>query len=76
MASRSIDCITRSLARESEDLIVRLLKRPEADRVYLKALKVARRLSRREPAHLRRRGGARARGRAHDPAAAARRRSD
>ena len=41
----SIDCITRSLARETEDLIVRLLKRPEADRVYLKTLKVAQRLS-------------------------------
>lgn len=41
----AIDCITRSLARETEDLIVRLLKRPEADRVYLKTLKVARRLA-------------------------------
>lgn len=41
----SIDCITRSLARETEDLIVRLLKRPEADRVYLKTLKIARRLA-------------------------------
>ena len=41
----SIDCITRSLAHESEDLIVRLLKRPEADRVYLKTLKIARRLA-------------------------------
>jgi glucose-6-phosphate dehydrogenase assembly protein OpcA len=40
----SVDTITRSLARESEDLIVRLLKRPEADRVYLKSLKIARRL--------------------------------
>jgi glucose-6-phosphate dehydrogenase assembly protein OpcA len=41
---RAIDCIARSLAREEEDLIVRLLKRPEADRVYLKTLKAARRL--------------------------------
>jgi len=41
----SIDCITRSLARETGDLIVRLLKRPEADRVYLKSLKIARGLS-------------------------------
>jgi glucose-6-phosphate dehydrogenase assembly protein OpcA len=41
----AIDCITRSLARETEELIVRLLKRPEADRVYLKALKVARGLA-------------------------------
>jgi glucose-6-phosphate dehydrogenase assembly protein OpcA len=41
----SIDSITRSLARETEELIVRLLKRPEADRVYLKTLKIARRLA-------------------------------
>ena len=41
----STDCITRSLAHETEDLIVRLLKRPEADRVYLKALKIARGLA-------------------------------
>jgi glucose-6-phosphate dehydrogenase assembly protein OpcA len=41
----SIDCVTRSLARETEELIVRLLKRPEADRVYLKTLKVARGLA-------------------------------
>jgi glucose-6-phosphate dehydrogenase assembly protein OpcA len=40
-----LDCITRSLAQETDDLIVRLLKRPEADRVYLKTLKVARRLA-------------------------------
>jgi glucose-6-phosphate dehydrogenase assembly protein OpcA len=42
----ALDCVTRTLARGEEDLIVRLLKRPEADRVYLKALSVARRLSR------------------------------
>ncbi|MDP9192474.1 MAG: glucose-6-phosphate dehydrogenase assembly protein OpcA [Acidobacteriota bacterium] len=41
----SIDCITRSLAHETEDLIVRLLKRPEADRVYLRALQIARGLA-------------------------------
>ncbi len=41
----SVDCVTRSLARETEDLIVRLLKRPEADRVYLNALKIARGLA-------------------------------
>jgi glucose-6-phosphate dehydrogenase assembly protein OpcA len=41
----SIDCITRALARETEDLIVRLLKHPEADRVYLKTLKIAGRLA-------------------------------
>lgn len=40
----NVDCIARALAQDTEDLIVRLLKRPEADRVYLKALKVARRL--------------------------------
>ena len=41
----ALDCVTRSLARKEEDLIVRLLKRPEADSVYLKSLRVARRLS-------------------------------
>jgi glucose-6-phosphate dehydrogenase assembly protein OpcA len=41
-----LDCITRALAQKTEDLIVRLLKRPEADVVYLKTLKVARRLAR------------------------------
>lgn len=41
-----VGCITRALASQTEDLIVRLLKRPEADRVYLKALKIARRLAR------------------------------
>ena len=38
------DCIARVLPRKREDLIVRLLKRPEADRVYLKALRAALRL--------------------------------
>ena len=33
------DCIARPLAHAAEDLIVRLLKRPQADRVYLRALK-------------------------------------
>jgi hypothetical protein len=42
----ALDCVTRTLARGEEDLIVRLLKRPEADRVYLKSLGVARRLAR------------------------------
>ena len=41
-----VDCITRSLGASTEDLIVRLLKRPEADRVYLRALEIARRLAR------------------------------
>jgi glucose-6-phosphate dehydrogenase assembly protein OpcA len=45
IASGTVDCVARSLAHDTEDLIVRLLKRPEADRVFLKALKVARRLA-------------------------------
>jgi glucose-6-phosphate dehydrogenase assembly protein OpcA len=36
-----LDCIARPLAHSTEDLIVRLLKRPEADQVYLRALKGA-----------------------------------
>jgi glucose-6-phosphate dehydrogenase assembly protein OpcA len=36
-----LDCIARPLAHDADDLIVRLLKRPEADRVYLRALKRA-----------------------------------
>lgn len=44
-SEKALDCVTRSLARNTEDLIVRLLKRPEADRVYLKSLRVARRLA-------------------------------
>lgn len=42
---RTLDCVTRTLGRGEEELIVRLLKRPEADRVYLKALREARRLA-------------------------------
>jgi glucose-6-phosphate dehydrogenase assembly protein OpcA len=42
---KPLDCITRVLAQKPEDLIVRLLKRPEADRVYLKALRIAQRLA-------------------------------
>ncbi|HEX2832288.1 MAG TPA: glucose-6-phosphate dehydrogenase assembly protein OpcA [Thermoanaerobaculia bacterium] len=45
-AEMPVDCVTRALAQKPEDLIVRLLKRPEADRVYLKTLKIARRLAR------------------------------
>jgi glucose-6-phosphate dehydrogenase assembly protein OpcA len=41
----TLDCITRTLARGEEDLIVRLLKRPEADQVYVKALRIARRVA-------------------------------
>ena len=40
--SMSLECITRAMAREVETLVVRLLKRPEADRVYLRALRIAR----------------------------------
>lgn len=39
------DCVTRALGRGVEELIVRLLKRPEADRVYLKTLREARRVA-------------------------------
>ncbi len=38
----SLDSIARTGTRELEALIVRLLKRPEADRVYIKALRLAR----------------------------------
>ena len=38
----AIDCIARRGRHDLDDLIVRLLKRPEADRVYIKALRVAR----------------------------------
>ena len=41
----TLDYITRSLGRGEEELIVRLLKRPEADRVFVKTLRVARRLA-------------------------------
>ena len=42
---RPVDCIARVLDRKPADLIVRQLKRPESDAVYLKALRVARRLA-------------------------------
>ncbi|HEY0143388.1 MAG TPA: glucose-6-phosphate dehydrogenase assembly protein OpcA [Thermoanaerobaculia bacterium] len=42
---RAVDCIARVLERKTADLIVRQLKKPESDRVYLKALRVARRLA-------------------------------
>lgn len=41
----TLDCITRKLGRGEEELIVRLLKRPEADRVFLKTLQQVRRLA-------------------------------
>lgn len=43
--SIAIDHVARAGTREVEDLIVRLLKRPEADRVYVKALHVAARIA-------------------------------
>lgn len=41
----TLECITRTLARGEEELIVRLLKRPEADEVYVKSLRTLRRLA-------------------------------
>lgn len=40
-----LDCVTRANARREESLIVRLLKRPETDTVYLRTLRVALKLS-------------------------------
>lgn len=37
-----LDCIARARRHDLENLIVRLLERPQADRVYVKALRVAR----------------------------------
>jgi glucose-6-phosphate dehydrogenase assembly protein OpcA len=42
-----LDCITRLQGRGLHELIVRQLKRPEADRVYVKTLRVARELAKR-----------------------------
>lgn len=41
-----LDCVTRARPHSLEELIVRLLERPEADAVYLATINVARRLSR------------------------------
>lgn len=41
----AVDSITRSCAHATDELIVRLLQRPEADRVYVKALRKARSLA-------------------------------
>lgn len=41
------ESVTRSLARDVSDLIVRQLKRPEGDRVFLRVLPLATRLARR-----------------------------
>ena len=37
----AVDCITRALAHDTDELIVRLLQRPEADAVYVKTLRSA-----------------------------------
>lgn len=42
---QTVDCVTRVLSRGVDDLIVRQLKRPEADRVFIRALPVAVRLA-------------------------------
>ncbi len=39
--TQTVDCVTRVLSRGLDDLIVRQLKRPEADRVFIRALPVA-----------------------------------
>jgi glucose-6-phosphate dehydrogenase assembly protein OpcA len=39
--TQTFDCVTRLLGRGSHELIVRQLKRPEADRVFVKALPIA-----------------------------------
>jgi glucose-6-phosphate dehydrogenase assembly protein OpcA len=41
----TVESVTRVLSRGPEDLIVRLLKRPEADQVFVKALPVATQLA-------------------------------
>ncbi|HUP61684.1 MAG TPA: glucose-6-phosphate dehydrogenase assembly protein OpcA [Thermoanaerobaculia bacterium] len=38
----AVDCVTRAGTHELDELIVRLLKRPESDLVYLKSLPIAR----------------------------------
>ena len=45
-SEQALDGITRVLDRATDQLIVRLLKKPEADSVYLKTLKAARSLAR------------------------------
>ena len=41
----ALESITRALGRGEEDLIVRLLKRPEADRVFIKSLRRVREIA-------------------------------
>ncbi|HVR40075.1 MAG TPA: glucose-6-phosphate dehydrogenase assembly protein OpcA [Thermoanaerobaculia bacterium] len=43
--SLGVDCVTRVLASDIQDLIVRQLKRPEGDRIFVKALPIATRLA-------------------------------
>ncbi len=43
---QTVDCVTRTLSRGVADLVVRMLKRPEADKVYIRALPIAVRLAR------------------------------
>ena len=45
--SHTLDCVTRVLDRGLDALIVRQLKRPEADRVYVRTLPLAARLAQR-----------------------------
>jgi glucose-6-phosphate dehydrogenase assembly protein OpcA len=44
--TRAPESVTRSMEKRSDDLIVRLLKRPEADRIFLRVLPVSVRLAR------------------------------
>lgn len=43
----ALDCVIPLLGRDDEDLVVRMLKRPEADKVYLRTLNIARELAER-----------------------------
>jgi len=43
----TVESVTRTLACDTDSLIVRQLKRPEGDRVFLKTLPVAAKLSKR-----------------------------
>ncbi len=43
--TQTFDCIARLLGRSTEDLIVRQLKRPEADRVFMRLLPIATQLA-------------------------------
>ena len=43
--TQTFDCVARVLGRSTEDLIVRQLKRPEADRVFVRLLPIATQLA-------------------------------